>query len=285
MCLACNVLNAIGGNPVIQAQKYPGPLPGDIGPDHVPLRLHLIPFSPTAMKQGMDIEEPEDPPNFPVRTMLEIAAAPAAITIGQFYRELDDFLKTLPSTAWIPNRNQISDDQFFAGQIFPINSYDDAHKAITEIISEGEGTQSGTTHNPLDFQDEVAHFFRFGEIFHDRVLTKSNDPVGYAFGPDKLGVDWNGAYAAITDPGAHDFSHEPPAAQAAQNACNQAFTNMIIALQRAVTGTAGALGEAVQAMFALRMAAMHAFTVPLGDPTKVAGPAFVYQPNPTGGNT
>jgi hypothetical protein len=282
MCLACNVLNAIGGNPVIQVQPYPGPLPGDIGPDHTPLVLHLFPFSRDAMQQGMNIEEPENPPDFPVHNLLS-AGTPVAITIGQFYRELDAFLKTLPSTSWTPNRNQISDNQFFVGQIFPINNYDDAHQAISEIVSEGEGTQSGTTHDPLDFQGEVAHFFRFGEIFHDRVLTKSNDPQGYAFGPDKLGVDWNGAYPAITDPGAYDFSHEPAAAQAAQNACNQAFTNLIDTLQHAVSGTAGALGEAVQAMFALRTAALHAFTVPLADPTRVAGPAFLYQPHPTGG--
>jgi hypothetical protein len=282
MCLACNILNAIGGNPIIQVQRYPGPLPGDIGPDHVPLRLHLMPFSREAMQQGTSIEEPEDPPDFPVHKALA-GAAPTAITIGQFYRELDDFLKTLPATAWTSGRNQMSDDQFFVGQIFPINNYADAHRAITEIVSEGEGTESGTTYNPLDFQGQVAHFFRFGEIFHDRVLTKSNDPQGYAFGPDKLGVDWNAAYPAITDPGAHDFSHDPPAAQDAQNACHQALTNLIDALKSAVSGSAGALGEAVQAMFALRVAALHAFTVPLADPTTVAGPAFLYKPHLTGG--
>ncbi len=286
MCLVCNVLNALGGHPVIQVQKYPGPLPGEIGPNQVQLILHLIPFSQDAMKQGMNIEEPEDAPDFPVRSFLEMAAAPAttAVTIGQFYRELDSFLETLPATSWTPNRNQITDSQFFAGQVFPVNNYADAHRAITNIVSEGEGTQSGTTHDPLDFQDEIAHFFRFGEIFNDRVLTKTNDPLGYAFGPQKFGVDWNGAYPAISDPGAHDFSHDPPAAQAAQTACNQAFTNLIDSLQLAVNGSAGALGDAVQAMFALRMAALHAFTVPLADPAKVAGPAFLYQPKPAGGN-
>jgi hypothetical protein len=155
MCLACNILNAIGGNPIIQVQRYPGPLPGDIGPDYVPLRLHLMPFSREAMQQGMSIEEPQDPPDFPVHKALA-GAAPTAITIGQFYRELDDFLKTLPATAWTSGRNQMSDDQFFVGQIFPINNYADAHRAITEIVSEGEGTESGTTYNPLDFQGQVA---------------------------------------------------------------------------------------------------------------------------------
>ena len=51
---------------------------------------------------------------------------------------------------------------------------------------------------------------------------------------------------------------------------------MVTALQSAMTGTDGALGVAVRAMFDLRMAARDAFTVPLADPAKVAGPAFKY---------
>src|SRR5262245_14285638 len=93
MCLACNMLNALGGTPKIQVQTYPGPLPGDIGPDGTPLQLHLYPFSQQAMEQAMAIEQPEDPPNFPVKERLE-EAVPRAVTIGQFYMELDAFLST-----------------------------------------------------------------------------------------------------------------------------------------------------------------------------------------------
>jgi hypothetical protein len=282
MCLACNMLNALGGTPKIQVQTYPGPLPGDIGPDGTPLQLHLYPFSQQAMEQAMAIEQPEDPPNFPVKEMVE-EAVPRAVTIGQFYMELDTFLSTLPASAWQAGRNQIDDSQFFAGQLFAINNYADAHRAIHEIVTEGEGSKQGTVANPLDFQDEVAHYYRFGEVYHDRVLTKDKNPEGYAWGPAKLGVDWAGAYPAISDPGQHDFSKEPPAAQAAQAACNQAFTTMVNALQRAVTGQSGALGEAVQAMFELRMAALHTFTMPLADGTHTAGPAFLYTPT-QGGN-
>jgi hypothetical protein len=57
---------------------------------------------------------------------------------------------------------------------------------------------------------------------------------------------------------------------------------MIDALQRAVAGVDGALGEAVRFMFDLRMAALHAFTVPLNN-GKVAGPAFIYVANLDGG--
>jgi len=272
-----------GGDPIVQPQTYPGPLPGDIGPNGTPLTLHLYPFSLEAMSQAMAIEQPENPPDFPVVDLLT-AAAPQAVTIGQFYDALDKFLATLPATDWIANRNQIIDSQFFPGQLFAINSYADAHRAIQEIVSEGEGTRKGTVADPLDFQDEYAHYYRFGEIYHNKILTKADNLLGYAWGPAELGVDWSGVYPAIPDPGAHDFSQEPPEAQAAQAACNQAFSAMVDALRRAVTGQDGALGEAVQAMFALRMAARHAFTVPLTDPSRVAGPAFLYQANPGGGN-
>jgi hypothetical protein len=185
MCLACNILNALGGNPVIHVQQYPGPLPGDIGPNNVPLTVHLFPFSKDALAQAMAIEEPENPPDYPVKTMALLAeAAPQAVTIGQFYDALDKFLATLPPSAWTPNRNQIVDKQFFPGQLFAVNNYADAHNAITQIVSEGEGTREGTEYDPLDFQDQPAHYFRFGEIFHERVLTRDpGSKAGYAWGP------------------------------------------------------------------------------------------------------
>jgi hypothetical protein len=274
MCLACNILNAIGGNPLVTPQTYPGPLPGDIGPNGTPLTLHLYPFSTEAMGQAMAIEQPEHPPDFPIKAAALDARATVAVTIGQFYEALESFLQTLPATAWMPGRNQIVDDQFFVGQLFAVNAYEDAHQAIGQIVSEGEGADD----NPLDFQGEIAHYYRFGEIFYDRVLTKSNDPQGYSWGPQRFGVDWSGVYAAIPDPGQHDFSHEPAEARAAQAACNTAFTSMVTALQQAVGGQPGALGRAVSAMFELRLAALHAMTVPLADPNLVAGPAFLYRP-------
>jgi hypothetical protein len=235
------------------------------------------------MEQGMAIEQPEDPPDFPERE-LALGAVAQVVTIGQFYRALDAFLATLPASDWLSNRNQTVDDQFFPGQLFAVNSYADAHNAIQQIVSEGEGSREGSSYDPLDFQDEIAHYFRFAEIYHDKVLTKDNNPQGYSWGPARLGVDWNGIYPAISDPGTRDFSKEPVEAQAAQNACNQAYSLLVDSLQAALTGQDGALGEAVQAMFQLRMAALHAFTVPLTDGKTTAGPAFIYMPIPKGGN-
>ena len=55
LCLAANILNALGGSPKLQPPKYPGPLPGDIGHDGKVLTLHILPFGKPAMQQGMNI--------------------------------------------------------------------------------------------------------------------------------------------------------------------------------------------------------------------------------------
>ena len=54
-------------------------------------------------------------------------------------------------------------------------------------MSEGEGSIKTTKTDPLNFQDEVAHYYRFGEIYHDWVLTEANNPLGYASVPQSLG--------------------------------------------------------------------------------------------------
>ena len=258
MCLACNVLNALGTNPTLTAPTYPGPLPGNIsGGGKEPLIIHLHPFSKDAMAQAMSIEEPEGGAiDFPHERAFA-AAEPTFMTIGQFYNHLDD-------------------SQFLFGELFAVNGYDDAHRAIQRIVSEGEGTKE----SPLDFLGDVAHYYRFAEIFYNQVLTKSDNPKGFAW-KGELGVDWKGVYPAIADPGSHDFSRDPPAARAAQDRCDAAYTRLVQELQRAVAGETGRLGNAVRAMFDLRMAAQHALTVPLADPSRVAGPSFRFRPELT----
>lgn len=270
MCLACNILNAIGGSPAITPPIFPAPLPGDIAHD---LIVHLYPFSQQAMKQGMDIETPVDPIDPPQLKALAAAEETVPVTIGEYYARLDAELKQLPASDWTPGRNQITDDQFFQGQIFPINGYDDAHRAIDEIVSEGEG--SPTAGSPLDFESELAHFYRFQEVYRNQVLVKADNSVGYAWG-EPLGVDWKAIYPAVADPQTIDFSKEPPPAQAAQAACDKAFTTMVNELRNAFNGESGRLGNAVRAMFDLRMAALNALNTPLADGTSVAGPSFTY---------
>lgn len=270
LCLGANILNALGGSPKLVAPVYPGPLPGDIGYDGKVLTLRLLPFGKDAMQQGMNIEMPVDPIDFPQLKMTTLTAT-KAVTIGQFYEALDAYLKSLPATAWQINRNQISDAQFFPGQIFAVNNYADAHRAIQVIVSEGEATST----SPLDFSNELAHFYRFEEIYRNQVLTSIPAKPGFAWG-EPLGVDFGKSYPAVADPQLLDYSKQPEAARAAQQACTVAYTAMVDSLNLALNGDTAQLGIAVRRMFDLRMAAIHVLQTPLADKSKVAGPAFIY---------
>lgn len=274
MCLACNIMNAIGGTVRMNPPTYPGPLPGDVGGG---LIIHLLPFSPEAMAQGMAIEEPSEPIDPPA--LFEARGADTTVTIGEFYHLLDQALAALPASAWVPGNHQIDDAQFFPGQIFAINDYADAHKAIEQIVSEGEGTPVSPDGqgSPLTFQNELAHYYRFWEMERNQVLVKDPNPAGYAW-RGSLGIDWSQAYPAIPDPEQHDFSNDPPAAREAQAACNAAYSALVDALAATFRGATGGMGLAVRAMFDLRMAAIRALNTPLADGVSVAGPAFVYVP-------
>ncbi|MDB5581521.1 MAG: hypothetical protein JWR80_6697 [Bradyrhizobium sp.] len=276
MCLACNVMNAIGGTAAINPPSYPGPLPGDVGGS---LIVHLYPFSQSAMTQGKAIESPLEPID---PRLLKAAPKDGPVTIGEYYERLKLALQALPPSAWTPGRNQIDDAQYFQGQIFAVNDCADACRAIDQIVSEGEGTPKTPENqgSPLDFQNELAHYYRFWEIQRNQVLEKdlsadANDS-GYMWG-GPLGVDWSAVYPAIADPECYDFSGESEAVQLAQGRCNGAYTAMVNALFAAFSGGTGELGVAVRAMFDLRMAAMQALNTPLKDGS-VAGPAFLYEP-------
>jgi hypothetical protein len=68
MTIGCNLLNALGGRPLIEdaafLPRYPGPLPLSIGGG---LEVGLEPFSLDLMQRVfMEIEEPENPIDLPV---------------------------------------------------------------------------------------------------------------------------------------------------------------------------------------------------------------------------
>jgi hypothetical protein len=195
---------------------------------------------------------------------------------------IDEFLATLSPNDWSSDNNQLTDDQFFPGQIFAVNGYNDAHRAITIIVSEGEGAKK----NPLDFEDELAHYYRFAECYYNKVLTKIPEDPGYRFGPESLGIDWDRVFPCVPNPGSTiDWSEQPEAARAAQDACTEAYSRMVDSLQLAVTGHPEQFGIAVRAMFDLRLAAQVVLRTPLKDPATVAGPAFLYRPSATGASS
>ena len=278
MCLACNIMNAIGGTPSVAsaevASAYPRPLPGKVGSTdpQKPWEAQLLPFSVAAMEQGMHIEEPEAGP---IDVKAFVAAAPEEEepeyqTIGEFYRHLAAKLAQAPASLWTPHRNQIDDAQFFQGQLFAVNGLEDAIAAIQLIVSQGEGSRQ----NPVDLDGDLAHYYRFLELRENRVLELADTDHGYVWGAS-LNLDFEAKYPAIENPSQHDFSKESEAVRAAQADCDRTFSAMLDALQAAFEGGVGQLGVAIRHMFEFRMAATVAFETPLSN-GMTAGPRFVY---------
>ena len=171
MALACNMLAAIGGMPEISTIQalpvYPGPLPGGVHPG---LIVSLRGLSTEAAKVFMEVEFPE---HDPVVTL----AAEEFPTIGAFY--------TAIQTAFEILQPALSQDRQLEGPLglSKIRSLDDIGEAIEIIKRQGEGSKA----SPEDTgPDDLAHYYRFGEIFHGRKLRKDQTTGTWNFDGDPV---------------------------------------------------------------------------------------------------
>ena len=276
MSLACNVLNAIGGKPVIDRAKfiprYPGPLPGSVEHD---LIVGLSGFTRQLVKNTfMVIEEPEDPLNFPVREAM-LAAVPRT-TIGEFYdrikREIIDISK---------HRNIFKGDprkQLTAGftDLIAVTDVDSAVQAINLIVEQGEGT----TTSPLDPQDLPAHYYRFAEIYYGKMLIRNLNPrpgePAFIYGGEPIPFHPQGVTPVVTNPTASQY---PAGSQAYEtnNNFNFTYTSMLKSLHQVFNGQPDRIAPAVQLMESMRLQARYLMTIEVSDGL-YAGPSFEYRP-------
>ena len=208
MTIAANTLNAIGGAPEINTSDfipgYPGTLPMNI---HAGFKVGLAPLSRDLISTVfMVIEEPEDPLHFPVHP-LALEATAGFATIGDFYRAISDKITELGDGIFTgdPARQVSGVPWFDASELFPIRSRDDAVKALGIIVEQGEGTKT----SPLDPQHELAHYYRFAEIFNQRKLVPDNTaPNGFSYSGDPVTLDQAGIWDMVTNPKLTDYPDE-----------------------------------------------------------------------------
>ena len=208
MTIAANTLNAIGGAPEINTSDfipcYPGTLPMNI---HAGFKVGLAPLSRDLISTVfMVIEEPEDPLHFPVHP-LALEATAGFATIGDFYRAITDKITELGDGIFTgdPARQVSGLPWFDASELFPIRSRDDAVKALGIIVEQGEGTKT----SPLDPQHELAHYYRFAEIFNQRKLVPDNTaPNGFSYSGDPVTLDHAGIWNMVTNPKLTDYPEE-----------------------------------------------------------------------------
>jgi Ferritin-like len=278
MALACNILNAIGGSPVIDRPEfipqYPGPLPGAVESE---LIVPLARFSLDLIKNVfMVIEEPETPLNFPVRAF---AAAPPQ-TIGEFYTAIMQQIMQRGQSIFVNHPSKQVTSAFWPDELIQVTNVDSAIRAIETIVEQGEGTTS----SPLNLKGDIAHYYRFAEIYHGKKLIPNTDAPPnapddqkYLYGGDPIPFDPNGVLPVIDNPKAALY----PAGSPARLACdtfNSTYTSILKTLQVSFNGSPDQLDHAIDSMLTLSGQAMDLMAIDLGNGTN-AGPSFEYRPD------
>jgi hypothetical protein len=272
MQLACNILNAIGGAPSINAPNfipnYPGPLPMGIGgADGLVVGIKRY-SKETVHDIFMEIEEPENPIHIPVKPALA-AIAPSFETIGQFYTAIGNEIVRLNKVG-----NIFTGDPARQVGATVVTDVDSALAAIATIVTQGEGTKT----SPADSPTEYAHYYRFEELFMGmRIVVDSSSPVGYSFDPNqKIVVDDTADVTQMADnPRTVDFSSNWRAGQLADE-CDAIYTKLLNALHIGFNGQPAWIDRnAVSVMFEFKNCIEELLQQQLAGGL-YAGPRFLY---------
>lgn len=274
MSLACNILNAINGSPVIDRPDfiphYPGPLPGSVEEG---LIVGLCPFTKELVKETfMVIEEPEDPLHIPI-SRTAAAVLPPVRTIGEFYDRIKAQIIAISK-----HKNIFKGDprkQLTVGfnDLIKVTDVDSAVAAINLIVEQGEGTRS----SPLDPEHEPAHYYRFEEIYVGKTLRANPAPgPPYVFGDPPIPFDETGVTPLVTNPKASQY---PKGSQAfiTNNNFNFTYTSMLKMLHRVFNGEPDRIAPAVQLMESMKQQALYLMTMEV-QRGLFAGPSFEYRP-------
>ncbi|MGO9961667.1 MAG: ferritin-like domain-containing protein [Solirubrobacteraceae bacterium] len=292
MVLAANVLNAIGGRPRVvgpdHAPRYPHELPDGVV-------LDLLPFSPAAVDAFLKVENPQydhqalsddDPlvagrrPERHISRAARLVSGPA--TIGAFYAEIVEGLKQTAAEigeqtlfCGDPAR-QVTRAYYYAGGGSPVSVTDLASgsRALDEIVEQGEGD----LHSMYDPDGDLAHYFRFVQVKHDRAYLRSDDAGNPTGAP--IGIDFSAVYPMLPNPRGEDYTD--PTLRAASDAANRTWSELLVGVDRAFDGHPEELLPAVHSMFTLRDQVL----VLLGNPLpehggRHAGPTFAWDPPAT----
>jgi hypothetical protein len=162
MGLMCNLLKGLGGTPriVSAAPHYPGPLPGGVRPE---ITVYLSGMTKCFLADvAMQIEKPEHP-------LALFRLEETFTSIGKFYEAVADALTALQPS--LTTNGQLTAPI----GVSVLSNIPEALAAVERIKEQGEGT--GTS--PF-FKESLAHFYKFGEIFHGKRLIETS-PGKFAF--------------------------------------------------------------------------------------------------------
>ncbi|MFC0183141.1 Ferritin-like [Pseudarcicella hirudinis] len=273
MTISSNILNALGGQPVINkadfVPSYPGNLPMGIGGG---LIVGIEKFSKDLVKNVfMEIEEPENPIEFKVMLSAEDVTYK---TIGEFYAALQKKIGELADDK-LPGdpARQVTSNFFPSDLLYPILTKEDAINAINIIVEQGEGT----TTSPLDQDGEVAHYYRFEEIYVGKKLVKNPDaPNGFSFSGDPIPFDAASVYPIFPNTKT-DMLPEGTEARRRMNEFNSSYYSLLDGLHTAFNGEPGNLDNCIGLMYDIKLYAEKLCAMPFpGKDGYTIAPSFEF---------
>ena len=259
MALMCNLLAAIGAIPRLNAKdtlpRYPGPLPGGVNPK---LEVALEGLSGTSVKVFMDVELPEDGP-------VALARGEIYPTIGAFYTAIQEAFDTL-----VP---ALSPDCQLEGPLGlnKLRTPAEVQQAIHLIKQQGEGSAS----SPEDTgPGDLAHYYRFGEIYHQKRLQKNESTGKWEFTGQDMPLPECWPMARVPLDGYQQSEVEAGVWKAVIE-FDQAFSIMLGQLQLAwETTSQDALLSAIEGMLDMRTLAVALMQMPIPSRPGNYGPCF-----------
>jgi hypothetical protein len=285
LCLACNLLNAVGGQPTLNAPgfppTYPGPLPMGIG--NAPGDPFIVPLKKLSLdlvqQTFMIIEEPEDPLKFPVKRVAAAAAEPEFHTIGQFYDSLAKVIAAMGPAIFTGDPRRQVKGWFPSDELFPVVDVASAERAITVIVTQGEGT----TKTPVDAEGGLAHYYLYSQIVKGRHLVKDPSvPEGYSYSGAPIVFDPTGVFPMVDNPTKVVLPPDTLVARYADQ-FDETYGALLNALQATVDGDPSQLDTAIGLMYALRLEAQQLMATPIPGGTGNAGPRWRFVPGEASG--
>jgi hypothetical protein len=279
LTLAGNILNAVGGQVKINEAKYLPEYPTALPDSSGKFLVHLAKFEKSTIRTFLRIEQPTPPLAKPKIDDYD--------TIGQFYHAIAQLMKKLEASAKKSKQTiftgdsklQIDESYYYGGggRVISVTDLDSAMDAIDVILEQGEGSQTtiyDTDHSEFGQIKELAHFFKFNEIYEEqRYAACQNDPKEAPAGT-KMDIRYDQVYDMGTDVKTDDFVSDELKEMSAD--FNAMYKDLLNGLQDAFSGNQQAFIQAVAGMYQMKYKAMELIKNPIPGKKINAGPTFEF---------
>ncbi|TDQ21883.1 ferritin-like domain-containing protein [Tenacibaculum caenipelagi] len=273
MAMVCNMIAGIGGEPKIynskNGLKFPSGLPGGVHPE---LYLYLEGLSDCSLRNFMEIELPEkiaDIYDYDTKELVKIGGLCSTegkfstnhiqnyehnTTIGELYDRINELFQDLQ-----PKMNV---ERQLAGPLswWVMADAESVSKAIAMIKEQGEGSENVSPASTG--MDNLAHFYRFWEVFYQKKIVQEGDKY-YFKDPMPRPEIYN---IARVPEGGYQESEVTPEVWHLLTEFDKAYTDVVQLLEEAwaINGRGqAALVHAIEAMFKLERYAIPLVKTPI----------------------